>query len=473
MYEDIYFLNSEEALRVAKEQNRSGEDDVKYVLQCCYYDGQKIESDLVNLIHLPIDNLLEGLTYGRYRIPTKIEFSGLNLSYKMKVEIVSYFNMTIEQVKQYRIQLYKQHLESLRNTKLNFNEKWRFYLTANSQTTVMQYVSKSIANTLKSLGYEVFYDLYYGIEDNSSFKNIYEFNPHVTININHLNNNYFGDDVFNFVWYQDPMPILFNNNPIKTRKRDVIFTYTQHYKALLENKDVEVAFEYPIPADLEIFYNKNYKRKDTIVFVGTYYNEQNIVSQSKIPNQFIDVLYDYIQTRGIMYKDGLKKLFEDNCLNFPDDAVLASIIQGLVRNKCVEWMCECIDDSEVYGRNFEDKKLIKDNYKYEIKHGEELANIYNSFKYALVPSILVNSQRLSEVSACGCIPVVYDAQHFTVEDNRWEDYCLFFSSKEELSNIVNNNLKPKLDASCISQELSYKNLVQRFIDIINQRITDV
>jgi len=73
-YQDIYFLSSKEALRVASEQNRWGLND--YNLQACYYDGEELQSDLVNLIHQPIDNMLEGLAYATHRIPTLIGFDG-------------------------------------------------------------------------------------------------------------------------------------------------------------------------------------------------------------------------------------------------------------------------------------------------------------------------------------------------------------------------------------------------------------
>lgn len=45
MYEDIYFLDSKEALRVASEHNRWGRE-VAYNLQVCYYDGEKIKIKL-------------------------------------------------------------------------------------------------------------------------------------------------------------------------------------------------------------------------------------------------------------------------------------------------------------------------------------------------------------------------------------------------------------------------------------------
>lgn len=189
MYEDIYFLNPVEALRVATEQNRWGENN--YFLQVCYYDGEKIESDLVNLIHLPIDNLLEGLAYGTLRIPSKIDFEGLELSDEIKVNVELNFNMSIQQVQMYRNQFNAQYLHKMKNSAPDFSEPLRFYLSASSSTQVMQYVSKNIADTLQAMGYDVLFELSHGMEDTSSLKNMSEFNPHATINVNHLHNPFY------------------------------------------------------------------------------------------------------------------------------------------------------------------------------------------------------------------------------------------------------------------------------------------
>ncbi len=83
-YRDTYFLSSEEALRVASQQNKQNNG---YWLQTCYYEGEKIESDLVNLIHLPLGNLVDDLANGRYRIPEKVEFEGLDISDDIKISI--------------------------------------------------------------------------------------------------------------------------------------------------------------------------------------------------------------------------------------------------------------------------------------------------------------------------------------------------------------------------------------------------
>ena len=133
-------------------------------------------------------------------------------------------------------------------------------------------------------------------------------------------------------------------------------------------------------------------------------------------------------------------------------------------------MCESVQDSEVYGRGYADKEKIKKHYHYEVQHGEELSDVYNSFKYALLPSILVNSQRLSEVTACGCIPIVYDARNFMVEENSWDDHCLFFHSKNDIATIVNEHLEPVKNPSEIAEELSYTNLVKKMLHIMRERL---
>lgn len=241
MIEDTYFLNPKEALRVAQEQNRWGENDS--LLQVCYYEGELINSHLPNLIYLPLDNMLESLVYGVHRIPTKIDFTGLELSEEIRVEVLLNFNHSIEQVKMYRKQLNKQYYTQMKNSKPDFNEKWRFYLSASSSTQVMQHVSKNIASSLQDLGYEVLYHLYYGTEDVGSLKVMAEFNPHVTININHMMNEFLSSEIFNFVWFQDMMPALKSEEKILFRKRDYIFYLIEEFQGLLQKKGIEARYQ--------------------------------------------------------------------------------------------------------------------------------------------------------------------------------------------------------------------------------------
>ncbi|MFA6196758.1 MAG: hypothetical protein WC656_08955 [Sulfurimonas sp.] len=447
MYEDIYFLDSKEALRVASEQNRWG-GEVGYNLQACYYDGEKIESDLPNLFHLPIDNLLEGLVYGRDRIPSQINFTGLDISYQVQIQILTHFNMTMEQAREYRTQINSQYISQLKSLKLDFSEPLRFYLMANSQTTVMQFISKNIADIFKDMGYEVLFDLYRGTEDVACFKKIYEFKPHVTININHLNNGFLSEDVFNFIWFQDPMDHLMGNSMMHIRERDYIFSYQTIFTQRLLKKGVDekkIFKQQVFPINpKEFFLNDKVKREDKIIFVGSFY-----------PADYGSYIPDYINNEFILLiekglslsKERIRSIYNNYNLTMPEELNFINYVQqSYIRNMSVDWLSHNEKEKvEIYGYKWENSnnEQVMSKYKGKVER-EDLNALYNSAKYVLAASgQVINTQRLGEIIYSGAIPVIYDSRDISDEDETWDDECLYFKTKEELDYILNNKIEPK------------------------------
>ncbi len=446
MEPDTYFFSPKEALRVAQEQNRSN-DPLQYTLQVCYYNGQKIESDLVNLIHLPIENVVDGLALGRFRLPTVVDFTGLELSVGVVNEIKQNFMTSLSQAKIYRDELNKVYIEKLKKRTLDFSQPKRIYLLANTRTRVMQYVSKDIANVLEQQGYDVFLDLLYGVEDTGNAKNIFEFNPHITININHLNNAILNEDIFNFVWFQDYMPVLSSKDPIPIRGRDYIFVYQSMFRKALLEKGVtadKIFDQKVIPVDTNVFYmDENILREDKVVFVGTYYKNANM--------NFIDENIDLaikqlIQSGQSLSLTNLETIFTKGLYLLPGlDKFINDVQQMYTRNICVEWLCQSDKKVEIYGYNWDrsDNQKIIERF-----HGplskDKLNQVYNSAKYVLSASgQVINTQRLGEIIHSGAIPIVYDSREITNESQTWDDECLYFKTQEELNYILNNNIEPK------------------------------
>ena len=63
---DTYFFDSKEALKVANQLNKINNN--KYTTQLCYYNGEKINSSLNNLKHLPIECIIDNLSVSKFRI---------------------------------------------------------------------------------------------------------------------------------------------------------------------------------------------------------------------------------------------------------------------------------------------------------------------------------------------------------------------------------------------------------------------
>ena len=467
MHEDTYFLNSQEALRVASEQNRWGEE-VKYNLQCCYYDGEKIDSDLPNLIHLPIENLLEELAYGKYRIPKVLNFEGLELSSDVKLDILVNFNLSIKQANMYRLQLNKVYLNSIKNASPDFSEPLRFYLSASSSTQVMQYVSKNIADTLKAMNYDVSFELYVGIEDIGCLKNISEFNPHVTININHLNNSFLNDSIFNFVWFQDPMPALYDNTKLNLRDRDIIFTLSDMMMEKKFTKDMYKIQRFCVNSS-DFNRDESIEKEDKIIFVGS---SHAAVLIKEISDPAIIDLYYLLKYK---LNDGFKITKEyllglSQTYNVAFDTILITPFAMAVRECSVEWMCKQNKiDVEVYGRHWEDNPIVAPYFKGELPHGKEVAKRYNSAKYSLYAhSFDMYQQRLPEMAACGTIPVSYNCIGIVEDSYDYEDNTLLFSNYDEFVDMIGK--KPKKSVYEISRDMSFDSLANKIVEIIKQKV---
>ena len=90
--------------------------------------------------------------------------------------------------------------KKIAKNKPDFSEKkLRVFIAACRETTVMQYISKSIASAFKKRGCVT----YISTEENTmqigtsdlQFQEMLDFKPHIIININHLNNEYISKDL--------------------------------------------------------------------------------------------------------------------------------------------------------------------------------------------------------------------------------------------------------------------------------------
>ena len=471
VYEDIYFLSYEEAYYYAKQQNKR---DNGYLLQICYYDGEYKESDFINLVHLPIDKLSEILAFGTYRFPTKISFAGTSFSDEIKELITNNFDENLRTTQVLRNKCNNYYFNMALTQKPNFNEPLRFFLQANVNTQVMQYISKNIADTLKEKGFDVLLRYIYGIEDMHSLKEYVEFNPHVTININHLNNDYINSEVFNFVWFQDYMPFLKDEAIVQNRKRDYFFSYQSIFTNELERKGIDKSKIFKqeiIPVDEKEFYDKKLKRSKKIVFVGSFYQKERV---SSYMTSKIDTLLDQILEKGeSLTFDNLKTLFDKSDIPIEEEnGYFNEIQQGYIRNKCVEWLCNQ-KDIEIYGYEW-DKSKIKNiqNYFQGSIDKSELNNLYNTTEYVLAASgQVLNTQRLGELVHAGAIPVVYDSRDISDEKEKWDEECLYFKTKEDLEYILNNNIKPKkYKSEKMLNYFTYQTFLEKIFNTINNEV---
>lgn len=464
-YKDTYFLNSTEALKVAKQQNKM---QGGYWLQCCYYEGEKIDSDFHNLIHCPIDNLVNDLASGIYRIPTTVNCDGLDLDSATQIAIIQDFKMSIDYAQKLRNEINKHYQTEVKNAKLDFTEPLRFYLIGHIQTQVMQYVSKNIADTLEDMGYDVIFNLAYGIEDPMSHKIMSEFNPHITININHLNNDLLNGDVFNFVWFQDAMPVLTNNNKIYLRKRDFVFHLIKGLGELILSKNIKSEYQ-PFCINTILFTkNTNANKSKKIVYIGNSYQNRINTNTDRNICKALEKIYDQ---NGIVYDKDIKLISKEYQVShevvkhilgyFEKDNLILKLTSLKTKYKF-----------EIYGNGWEKYPELKSYYKGVLNYGKDISTVYNNATYAFVPGGYVLQQRTLEAASCGCIPIIYDKRnenHSKIEDY-FEESLVFFNTMDELGTILNSENIYKRNLEIVVKENSYNKFINHMVDIVNKEL---
>ena len=473
--DDTFFLNPDEALRVAKQQNKRS----RYVLQVCYYDGERANFDterLPNLIPVSLNNLVDDLALGIHRLPDSISFDGLDLSIKVKKEIVENFELSIRQAHIIRGELKKHYLQSIKEARPDFKEPLRFYLQASAYTQVMQYVSRNIADALENMGYEVLFNLNYGTLEDDCQKLLKEFNPHAIININHMNNSFLGEEVFNFVWFQDAMPVLTNNEKVIVRNRDYVYSLTRGLKELVTKKGIANEL-IPFMMNKKLYKTRdNIKKEKKIVFIGSSYAHR--IAQIKDQSGFTQVFEEAVQIfeeksclKGLEHKesdiDYLMKKYEKS------QQFIENIASYLTRDYCVEKLCTIDTDYEIeiYGWGWENNETVKPYYKGVVEYGEDISKIYNSATYGYCPGGYVLMQRTLECAFSETIPLVLDirADEQDEYDVRIEEALELFKINELQEVLSREPHKKKFDF--IKQEYSYEHFITKCIQIIKEETT--
>ncbi|MGN7611519.1 glycosyltransferase family protein [Magnetococcales bacterium HHB-1] len=439
-YEDSFFIVPEQAREVAYQQNRVRCNIVITGLQVCYYFGEPFEDAPENLVAITQDKLVEQFFTMKTRHPTRVVFD-LDDPDQVKKAI------SIGRLMHSILWKQQQSLEALMITQLQINpwpagglfpsEPLRIAIPTSRETSVMQYCAKHLADSFKRLGCEVLVILEEHETEKLSFmehlKQMIHFKPHVFFHINHLNNSYLHPSVFNVTWWQDPMDAITNRKPLPWRKRDLVYCIYPHYDEMLYETGAKKVYRQDFCVDTEIF--ASYippEERNKVVFVGGSHTPHLRGEDNE--QQAIDMIKERF-VKGIDITDE----FLDEVAKATDmdkDYVILGPFGYVVRDTCVEWLCElaetCGFTVEIYGRFWESNPIVSPYFKGEVKHGKEVADIYNQSRYALSAlSVGIKSQRLVEISACETIPVVYDARPMA-EPFQFMDHMVMFKTKAQL-----------------------------------------
>lgn len=486
---DSYFVDPLKALNVAKQHNRiaCGHPTIDG-LQICYYRGELPEHSIANLVHLELHEFEAFFIRSRLRIPENLDVPE-ELEDEVKAAVREDINQLIGEVKRRRNALSQQLLvkaKAMQPGTLS-GPKPRLFVPSSRLTTVMQYSSQGMAKAFAALGWEVLFYIECNDMEGSNMIDMLEkyisFAPHACFYVNSLNTGFMHDDVVNMVWWQDLMPQLKRRQPLNWRSNDFNFSISPLFDDYLRDCQAPAIERLHFVIDEQVFHNcTTTHRDDKIVFVGSsYLRVTNVDSPQQ--QQAIEQLLAVMRKGGCFDQQTVAAIAENTGLD--DEFVFWKLLHFVIRDHAVKWLCaaqgcasvaggrmpEATAESElpvdVYGRYWNEAQDVAPFFRGELAHGEEVAAVYRSARYALVcHPFEINSQRLAEVAACGCIPVVYDCRD-VAEGPYWEDYCLFFKTAADLKHILQQRLQPKLPPEGLAEGFTYRAAAQKVIEHCN------
>lgn len=465
---DSYFVDPLLALNVAKQKNRvfCGHSTIDG-LQVCFYRGELPEHTFENLINVEFDQAIAFFVDTTYRLPEKLEMPD-ELEEELKAAVKRDFLAILDIAKNQRRDLMSQLAAQAKLTEPTFHdgEPLRLLLPTSRLTTVMQYSSYYVAKEFENRGYRVLLHR----EDNEmktnnlvEFLRAYiEFKPHVVFYVNQLNNFFLHDKVTNISWWQDLMPQISADKPLKWRENDFVFSISplldKHLQACGANPVIRQHFA----VDHEVFHDRGAgDRANKVVFIGSsYLNSVDIANAEQ--RRVIEQIVELIAGGTVLDEAAINAIAAAS--PFTAEFVFWKLFHYAVRYYAVKWLCQNTAlPVEIYGRHWAEDADVAAHFRGELRHGEAVATVYRSAKYALVcHPFEINSQRLAEAAACGCIPIVYDCRAIA-EAPHWDEHCLFFKTRDDLHRLLQNQAQPPRQPSELAEHFTYRAAVDQFI----------
>ncbi|MBF0193269.1 MAG: hypothetical protein HQL71_01880 [Magnetococcales bacterium] len=468
---NTFFIKPENAVVIAKQKNRIIHSKASSLPQLCYFLGKKPNDNLPkNLIQIDTDNFIDFFTTTIFDLNIHVEFDP---SCQKEREQAYKIAADLAQANIARKQLIDSYKEKCRNLKPEFisGKPLRVMIVSSILTTVMQYNARDLVNGFRKNGCEVLFliekDEREHLGQYQFKKNQLEFDPHLIVNINHINNQNLHPDTFAVSWWQDLMPEITEGRQIKQRKRDIVYSIDKKIDSYLIKCGIKNILRQEFCYDEDIFYNQNNKRKNKVVIIASSYID--FIDDTPQAKKLVAELKDHLSAGKAMTDEYLNQFTHSSGLT--KDKIIFRYWSYIVRDISVEWLCELSDkiEIEVYGRYWEKNALVKPFYKGELPHGKAVADVYNSAKYTLSPHPFdLGSQRLAEASACGTIPIVYDCRLPTHNIN-WNNSCLWYRNKEEMhESILKLPIEP-VEKICINK--SYTNFAKNILDNIEKQLS--
>jgi len=474
---DTYFFDSKLALDVSLKRNqvKTNNPNIRG-LQICYYAGKALKKSPKNCIHVPLEQVYSYFSTTNNRFPKFVNFTNTDFTNQDKVNFNENLTKTLSRSVAQNHLLVEEYKKKIRECNPNFEtNELRIFISACRETVVMQHISQNIAKSFKKLGYKVkFYIQKSQMEACGALKSLkahYKFNPHITVNINHLNNQYLNEYTYNFTWFQDYMDTFKDSKKIKLRKRDYIFTLFDDMKKILVSKSVKKCQiqTQPFCINTSIYkQRKKIKRENKLVFIGSSYKQNydnvpiSMENKSKILKELLKI-YKISGSPSEKVKEKICKKYDisssynlGHIINYIErDITIKNIIKS---NPTIKF--------ELYGYGWEKDDFLCLYNKGVVNQGKDISKIYNSAKFALVSGGYILQQRTLEATASGSIPVVLDVRKSKDRNKSIQSAMLFFKTPQEITKLLQNGKAQNLDI--LLAHHSYIKLAKKMISIIKE-----
>ncbi|MEO5364164.1 MAG: hypothetical protein H7838_11165 [Magnetococcus sp. DMHC-8] len=466
-----FFLDRRQALATARQGQRVPETVAVSGLQMCYHPGEPWPDAPVNLVAVAVaPQALEGFfRSSRFSAPTAIAFDP---AVQEERQLAHYIVNRLYDARLARLHAASQWLEQCQQNRPVFvpDQPWRVHVGTSRMTTVMQYNARDLAQGFRRQGCEVLFvreaDDRESLDGYHRLQAMATFNPHVVVNINHLNNASLPPEVFNITWWQDRMAALKAGQPLPWRERDLIYAIDRLLDDDLYRCGAPRVQRQGFCYDDEVFCDQGQPRQPKVVVVAISYRK-NLPDHPQT-GAVLEVLTGLFEAGEPLTDALLTRLAEQYA--YPRDVLFWQLWHYVIRDQSVRWLCSLAEDLpvEVYGRHWEADPLVRPFFRGELPHGPAVAAVYNSARYALVPHPFdLHSQRLMEVAACGAIPIVYDCR-YRAEPPHWDEQCLWFRTREELRACLTGT--PMQPSATLCQGRSYAAFAKRIMDQIRQHL---
>lgn len=467
-----FFIDRDKARLTALQGHRVQETMAVTGSQMCYHLGDPFPDAPANLIQVPSGQkaFVAFFLSSRFSFPVDIDFDPAEIK---DAPLVSSVITNLSHAWLAQIRESERLSKACQQTKPEFvpGQPLRVWLVASRKTTVMQYNARDLAQGFRNQGCEVSFLIEPNDMESFVFYHYLEdrlpFNPHIVVHINHLNNEELHPDVFNVTWWEDLMGTISIEKPLPWRKRDLIYSISQELDSCLYKCGAQKVHRQSFCYDDGLFRDFGWQRKRKVVVVASSY--RNFKAKHHQAKETIAIFETMFEAGKPITDAELELYAKDSTLSKKD--ILFFLWGYVVRDLSVRWLCQLSDEIEVevYGRHWEEDEVVRPFFKGVLPHGPAVAEVYNGAKYALVPHLFdLQSQRLMEATASGCLPIVYDCRD-RAEKPHWDDNCLWYRTKEDLRACLTQ--EPTAPLQDISKGRSYSEFAERILMEVNAHLS--